>query len=111
MKIGDFIQLARESPELKFLVIGGYEVGAHGHTRATFDIDFLARRDDRAEWSRRLVAARLNLIAETNAFSQFSQTDGDGFDLMFVNDETFGQMWGDSVEKEFDGVKAKTPSL
>ena len=111
MKISDFIQLANQAPALKFLVIGGYAVGAHGHTRTTFDVDFLARRDDRGEWLRRSAQAGLRLIGETNAFAQFSQDDADGFDLMFVNEETFAQMWAASVEKEFNGACAKTPSL
>jgi hypothetical protein len=41
IELGDFIQLAGEEPPLRMLVIRGYAVAAHGHTRATFDVDFL----------------------------------------------------------------------
>lgn len=41
MDVADFIRLSREEPLLLSLVIGGYAVAAHGHTRATFDVDFL----------------------------------------------------------------------
>jgi hypothetical protein len=35
MDVADFIRLSREEPLLPSLVIGGYAVAAHGHTRAT----------------------------------------------------------------------------
>ncbi|MEK7677168.1 MAG: hypothetical protein AAB676_15175 [Verrucomicrobiota bacterium] len=34
----DFVRIGCEPPPLQFLVIGGYAVAAHGHTRATFDV-------------------------------------------------------------------------
>ena len=37
MELADFIRLGCEPPPLRFLVIGGYAVAAHGHTRATFE--------------------------------------------------------------------------
>lgn len=89
----------------------GYAVAAHGHTRPTFDVDFLARKTDRAEWQRRADAAGLKLAFETQAFAQFEQADGDGFDIMFVNDATFAQLFENSMEYEFDGARARVPSL
>ena len=46
-----------------------------------------------------------------SAFAQFSQTDGDPLDLMFVNSTTFEQMWTGSEERAFLGTKARIPSL
>ena len=37
MELVDFVRLGGEAPVLGFLIIGGYAVAAHGHTRATFD--------------------------------------------------------------------------
>jgi hypothetical protein len=112
MEIGDFIRLSREEPLLPSLVIGGYAVAAHGHTRATFDVDFLARREQRDAWFARLTAAGLNVFGETSAFAQFSQpAGGDGLDLMFVDDTTFDRMWQASEERDFGGCTGRVPCL
>jgi hypothetical protein len=111
MNIDGFIELANRPTSLRFLVIGGYAVAAHGHTRATFDVDFLALKEDREEWIGRLIAAGLDKVSETNAFAQFSSKTGDGFDLMFVNAQTFEQMWSMAQEREFNGRLARMPCL
>ncbi len=101
MDLIDFIRLGNEAPPLRFLIIGGYAVAAHGHTRATFDVDFLVRRDDHDSWFFRIAAAGLKLFGETNAFAQFNQEGGgDGLDLMFVDEPTFEQMWQDSLSRQ-----------
>src|SRR4051812_17539964 len=111
MNISDFIALANKEPALRFLVIGGYAVAAHGHTRTTFDVDFLVLNENRQAWIERLTASGLSKTAETNAFAQFSQKEGDGFDLMFVNTPTFEQMWDASEERSFCGAVARVPSV
>ena len=112
MELADFLKLGSKKPELRFLVIGGYAVAAHGHTRATFDVDFLVRRADREAWYARIAAVGLTLFGESNAFAQFSQSDGaDGLDLMFVDQSTFDRMWQASVASDFDGCPARVPCL
>ena len=112
MDITDFIKLAQLEPSSPFLIIGGYAVGAHGHTRATFDVDFLVRAVDRETWLGRLANAGLKLFAQTKAFAQFSQPPtGDGLDLMFVNDATFDRMWQAAELRDFGGVPARIPCL
>lgn len=112
VELADFICLARQEPALRFLIIGGYAVAAHGHTRATFDVDFLVRRADRDAWPARLLAAGLKLFGESSAFAQFTQPNGgDGLDLMFVDESTFDQMWISSEERDFGGTLARVPSL
>lgn len=94
MELRDFIELGYRDPALRFLVIGGYAVAAHGHTRATFDVDLLARRADQPGWMTRATLAGLKLEGETSNFAQFSQsTPADGLDLMFVDDPTFEQLF------------------
>ena len=46
--LADYIRLSRQEPALPSRVIERYAVPAHGHARATFDVDFLVRRTDRA---------------------------------------------------------------
>lgn len=111
MKIADLINLAKRPPELRFVVIGGHAVWAHGYGRTTHDIDFLVAAEDREGWIRRLKDAGLSKTSEVKAFAQFSQTDGDAFDLMFVNASTFEQIWTGSQEHSFFGTMARIPSL
>jgi hypothetical protein len=112
MELADFIQLGRKKPALRFLIIGGYAVAAHGHTRATFDVDFLVRRAEREAWFARIAAAGLTLFGESNAFAQFGQPEGgDGLDLMFVDEPTFDPMWQASEERDFGGSRARIPCL
>src|SRR5882724_7632577 len=102
MELPDFVALAHQQPPLRFLVIGGYAVGAHGHTRSTFDVDFLVRQSERSLWVSRLTTAGLSLFGETHAFAQFTQPQGgDGLDLMFVDDSTFDQFWNASELRDF----------
>ena len=112
MELPDFIRLGKQQPPLRFLIIGGYAVGAHGHTRATFDVDFLVRREERNAWFERIQSAGLKLFGETRAFAQFAQTpEGDGLDLMFVEDATFEQFWQASEDRDFGGAVARVPGL
>lgn len=112
MEPHDFIELGQREPTLRFLIIGGYAVAAHGHTRATFDVDFLVRRAERDAWFSRLEIAGLKLFGETSAFAQFAQVgEGDGLDLMFVDDATFDRMWQASEKRDFGGSSASVPCL
>ena len=112
MELADFVRLGDQEPPLRFLIIGGYAVGAHGHTRATFDVDFLVRRVERDLWFARLQHAGLKLFGETRAFAQFTQApEGDGLDLMFVDEPTFEQFWQASEARDFGGSRARIPAL
>lgn len=112
MELGDFIAVGEQEPELRFLIIGGYAVGAHGHTRATFDVDFLVRREDKELWMKRILDAGLRLFAEQRTFAQFTQPErGDGLDLMFVNEATFERLWSASEERQFGPKRARVPCL
>jgi hypothetical protein len=112
MDLADFIRLAHREPPLQFLVIGGYAVAAQGHTRATFDVDFLARRAHREAWQARLTGSGLCLFGETTAFAQYSQPEGgDGLDLMWVDEATFNRMWEVSEERDFGASQARIPCL
>lgn len=111
MTIGDFIRMGNAPPALRFMVIGGWAVGAHGHTRSTFDVDFLVPCEDRGQWFKKTSDQGLTKSAEQNTFAQFGQKDGDGLDLMFVSSSTFEKMWANSEERQFEGVQARTVSL
>lgn len=112
MEIADFIALAQEPKPLRFLVIGGYAVVALGHARTTFDVDFLIRRGDRAEWERRATAAGLHEVHSTPVFTQFAGPgEADALDLMCVEDATFFPMWDAGHDHSFGGSMARIPCL
>lgn len=112
MELADFIRLGDQPPPLRFLIIGGWAVGAHGHTRSTFDVNFCVRRADRGAWLAKAASAGLKLYRESESFIQFTQpSGGDGVDLMFTSEATFEELWMASIEREFKGVMARIPSL
>lgn len=112
MELGDFIRLGSTTPALPFLIVGGYAVAAHGHTRPTFDVDFLVRHNEREAWMARITGAGLTLFNQSEAFAQFTQPGGgDGLDLMVVGSPTFDRMWEASEEREFGGTRARVPCL
>ncbi len=111
MDQNDFIALGKQDPPLRFLVIGGYAVLVHGHSRFTNDFDMMVRRTDSEAWIERIKAAGMTLFARTQTFAQFSQPRGEGLDLMFATDETFEELWKSSIESSFDSSKARLPSL
>jgi hypothetical protein len=111
LEIPQFIELAQKHPALRFLVIGGYAVAAHGFSRMTNDVDFLANKEERDAWLQKLTRAGLVKTFETSAFAQFHQEAGEGFDLMFVNNETFEKFWADAKETTFSKTPARMPSL
>ena len=112
MDLADYVRMANEDPALRFLVIGGYAVAAHGHVRATFDVDFLADRSERDRWYSRVEKWKLNVVASNDVFAQLAPSSGGAdFDLMFVGPETFQPMFAGGVERSFGEVSAKVPSL
>jgi len=112
MELPDFVEMAVRPTALRFLIIGGYAVAAHGHSRTTFDVDFLVRQADRSAWMSRAGAAGLVHPIESQAFAQFSQANGgDGLDFMFTSDTTFEQMWERSEERSFGSAVARVPCL
>ncbi len=101
------------SKRLRFLVIGGHAVNAHGFSRFTKDVDFLVRREDSHAWQEFL--ARLGFILhrhETN-FVQFTTPAASSLplDLMLVNDATFGAMWSAAPEVDWLDVRVHMPAL
>jgi len=112
MELHDALKFTQTVPHLPFLLIGGYAVAAHGHTRPTYDVDFMVLRDQRDQWNQRFQDAGLELYAENRIFAQYGCGEDEwGLDLMFVDQKTFDEMWAASEEAEFDGATTRVPSL
>jgi len=80
--------LSRKSREagLRFLVIGGHAVIAHGHPRFTKDLDLLVCKTDREQWISLLGDLGFPLWRDGGIFLQFQPPSEDEWpiDLMLV---------------------------
>lgn len=57
---------------LRFLVIGGHAVIAHGYPRTTFDLELLVERERSPEWDALLAELGYRILARQSAFVQFT---------------------------------------
>lgn len=98
---------------LKFLVIGGLAINAHGYERVTSDIDLLVRKEDREAWGNLMSSIGYRVHHEQEAFTQFTASEGATWpvDLMFVNQQTFTKMFPEAVEVEMKGMEFRVPAL
>jgi hypothetical protein len=112
MTTAEIIVLCATNSELRFLVIGGLAVIAHGYPRHTMDLDYLVRRSDRDAWRNLLAGHNYEPTHEHENFTQFTSRAGwIDLDLMFVNDSTFEAMFAASELKSLGTSKARFPSL
>jgi hypothetical protein len=103
--------LAHE-PQLRYLLIGGHAVIAHGYPRTTFDIDLLVHKEQSALWVTYLAALGYQIKRQEGAFTQFIPPPGDmDLDLMLVNHATFEGLWQASQVVTLQDQTAKIPSL
>ena len=98
---------------LRFLLIGGHAVSAHGYSRKTFDVDFLVCGDDSEKWREMLRGLGYECAHEQTAFMQFASTipDAPPLDLMRVNRDTFEKLFAASESRSALGVDTRVPSL
>ena len=98
---------------IRFLIIGGYAVLAHGYLRATDDLDLIVQRGQRAQLGK--LMGDLGMTVK-NAAANFVQFDlqaesGMDVDLMFVSEEVFSRLEQASVEAKVEGVRVRVVSL
>lgn len=79
---------------LRFLVVGGHAVMAHGFARSTFDLDLMIPASEREAWKSMMLELGGTLFSENAVFMQFSATDSlPATDLMQSKEETFAKLW------------------
>lgn len=96
---------------LRFLVVGGHAMIAHGSTRITGDIDISVIETDVPRWTDRLSEAGYTPIHKTDAFVQF-RPPGRGHypvDLMIVDAPTFEKLWAESMARESSNTAIRIP--
>jgi hypothetical protein len=88
------IAAAAQGYGIPFLLGGGHAVIAHGFARSTFDLDLIARQNDREKWVQLARGIGYELYQENPNFLQFNAVAEGTFplDLMFVSDDTFAKM-------------------
>ena len=89
---------AREAG-LDFLLAGGHAVIAHGHSRATFDLDLIVARSDREAWLSLAKSLKYSLYREGSTFVQFNPSDPASLplDVMLVNGSTLSKLMAEAV--------------
>jgi predicted nucleotidyltransferase len=108
-------EIARQASDasIRFLVIGGYAVLAHGYVRTTEDLDLIASREQRAAWSKLFAGFGMTIKNDAATFLQFDPANDAGMkvDLMFVSEEVFAQLEQTAVEAEIEGTRVKVVAL
>jgi len=98
---------------IPFLVIGGYAVFAHGHVRATDDLDLIVQRGRRVQLRGLLAGLGMSVKNDAANFIQFDSPDesGMGVDLMFVSEEVFDQLERAAIKARVEGHPVLVVSL
>jgi hypothetical protein len=112
MTLPELLAAVAQEESLRFLLIGGHAVMAHGYVRTTFDVDFLIHHDQFEKWLESLTNLNYRLERQEGAFALFSSSSGgDNLDLMMVNGATFEGMWQGALQKKIAEQNVRIPSL
>ena len=97
---------------LRFLIIGGHAVDAHGSSRRTADIDFLVSIAEREQWIELINCFKYTLGQNDNRFARFhpEQITQWPIDLMFVSEDVFHKLYLDSLALEIDSLAVQVIS-
>ncbi len=89
---------------LRFLLIGGFAVNAHGHSRATGDLDLAIPKPDGGAWQDLVQSMGYRLTEHNERFLQFDpRTPGAlPIDVMLANEATFAGFWDAAREIRYD---------
>jgi len=107
------IQRAATARQLRFVLIGGFAVNAHGYSRVTGDLDLAVPRNDRLEWRALIGDLGYRLVAENERFFQFQSMTGSGLpiDVMLANGSTFEAFWKEAKDTLADGTTFRVVAL
>lgn len=113
MDLLEVIKREGDAHRLRFVVIGGLAVNAHGYSRTTGDVDLLVAREESQSWTEILSALGYAIHGAGEAFIQMSPPLGGMWpvDLMLVSRATFEAFWATVREAEVRGLRLAVPSL
>lgn len=111
--LAEYLFRAQRRGELKFMLIGGRSLEAHGYVRNTKDVDFLIATHDIPVMERLLTSIGYRKEAETEIFSRWkhSSMEAEDVDLMFVGAATFDSLNQDCVTMQIGSAVLRVPSV
>ena len=98
---------------IRFLLIGGRGLEAHGYVRNTRDVDLLISLAERDEIGKGLCDFGYVLRVETSIFSRWRCPDPEveDIDLLYVDPGTFAKLDADAVEMDLGNLVVRVPSV
>lgn len=105
---------AQQRGEIRFHLIGGYGLDAHGYSRHTQDLDILIASDHADAIHAALENIGFIRHDKTPSFLRYWHPTENSFppiDVMVVNPPTFARLSSDSVDYLFQGIKVTCPSV
>ena len=107
----EFLAEEAAAQTLRFLVIGGWALEAHGYARQTIDVDCLIAEEDLAAIDSLLNAADFRQLAQTENFRRYRHSNFGYLDLLIVDRQTFEKLYRDAVPFRIGAVTLYVPSL
>jgi hypothetical protein len=109
----ELLHRAEQRGELRYFLIGGRSLEAHGIVRFTKDVDFLIAATDIPAMSAELTKAGYNKQVETAIFSRWAHPSMsvDDVDLMYVRQDIFEKLLTDCVWLNFGATAVRVPSI
>jgi hypothetical protein len=111
--LAEYLFRAQRRGEIRFLLIGGRSLEAHGFVRNTKDIDFLIATGDIPSMAALLGKVGYQKQVETSIFSRWkhSSMEAEDVDLMYVTTETFDALAADAIEWKIGSAMLRVPSV
>ena len=112
-EILDLLSRAQQRGELRFLVIGGRGLEAHGIQRFTNDTDVLLAAAQMDKVGEVLRGGGFESLSESPNFTRWRHRDPmiEILDVMRVNEGTFEKLWADSILFQAGGATLRAPSV
>jgi len=111
--LAEYLTRAERRGDLRFFLIGGRSLEAHGLVRFTKDVDFLVATHDIPVISDLLTRIGYSKFAETAVFSRWKHSSmmADDVDVMYVSPDTFEKLLVESKMFEIGPVSVRVPSI
>lgn len=111
--LAEYLFRAERRGDVKFLLIGGRSLEAHGYVRNTKDVDILIATEDIPIMEQLLTNVGYSKEAETPIFSRWKHHSlgAEDVDVMFVSKGTFESLAKDCVTMKVGSANLRIPSV
>lgn len=111
--LAEYLFRAQRRGELRFMLIGGRSLEAHGYVRNTKDVDLMIATHDLPVMERLLISIGYRKEVETSIFSRWKHgsMEAEDVDLMFVGQSTFDSLDKDCVPLKIGSALLRVPSV